>query len=201
MSPGPASFWGAVYWVMISTRVSLLTVLLPATAIAQVTQPKVAGPPPYRGFVPGIDYRSFVARARSLADRDTLRCNTSRNTAQLIECGVAIRDPGDAARFYLSAHFVEGRADVVAFKDSAGFGRGDAPGTTLVTRTKRELTRIFGRPRPNGRSGWEWRYGRKAIRLSWRGRGTARWVAISLNDYDVMDRIGRYVKAAGSRKP
>lgn len=201
MSPGPASFWGAVYWVMISTRVSLLTVLLPATAIAQVAQPKVAGPPPYRGFVPGIDYRSFVERARSLADRDTLRCNTSRNTAQLIECGVAIRDPGDAARFYLSAHFVEGRADVVAFKDSAGFGRGDAPGTALVTRTKRELTRIFGRPRPNGRSGWEWRYGRKAIRLSWRGRGTARWVAISLNDYDVMDRIGRYVKAAGSRKP
>lgn len=186
---------------MLSIRVSLLTVLLPAAGIGQIAQPKAAAAPPYRGFAPGIDYRSFVERARSLADRDTLRCNTSRNTAQLIECGVAIRDPDDAARFYLSAHFVEGRADVVAFKDSAGFGGKDAGGTALVTRTKRDLTRIFGRPRPNGRSGWEWRYGRKAVRLSWRGRGTARWVAITLTDYDVMDRIDRYVKAAASRKP
>lgn len=201
MFPGPVSFGGAVYCVMVSIRVSLLAVLLPAAAIAQVAQPRAAAPPPYRGFAPGMDYRSFVERARSLADRDTLRCNTSRNTAQLIECGVAMRDPGDAARFYLSAHFVEGHADVVAFKDSAGFGAGDGRGTALVTRTKRELTRIFGRPRPNGRSGWEWRYGRKAVRLSWRGRGTARWVAITLNDYDVMDRIDRYVKVAGSRKP
>ena len=127
-----------------------------------------------------------------LADRDTLRCNTSRNTAQLMECGVAIRDPGDAARFYLSAHFVEGRADVVAFKDSAGFA--DKRGTALVTRTKRDLTRLFGRPRLNGRSGWEWRFGRKAVRLSWRGRGTARWVSITLTDYDVMDRIAAYAK-------
>jgi len=74
-----------------------------------------------------------------------------------MECGVVIRGPDDAARFYLSAHFIEGNADVVAFFDSAGFG--DKRGVPLVDRTKKELTRLFGRPRSIGKSGWEWRYG------------------------------------------
>ncbi len=96
----------------------------------------------YRGFSPGISYRAFVERARALADSDALRCQTSAHTAQVMECGVLIQGPGDAPRCYLSAHFVEGNADVVAFFDSAGFG--DKRGVPLVNRTKQELTRLFG---------------------------------------------------------
>src|SRR5437870_12701615 len=180
----------------------LLTAMIPATAVTQ-TPPGPARPalstPAYRGFTPGISYRAFVERARTLADSDVVRCQTSPRTAQVMECGVVIRGPSDAARFYLSAHFVEGNADVVAFYDSAGFG--DARGVPLVNRTKQDLTRVFGRPRPLGKSGWEWRYGRKSVRFSWRGRGTARWVSVTLTDNDVMDRIGRYVTPARSRKP
>jgi len=88
-----------------------------------------------RGFTPGITYRAFVERARTLADSDVVRCQTSPRTAQVMECGVVIRGPDDAARFYLSAHFVEGNADVVAFFDSAGFG--DKRGVPLVDRTRR----------------------------------------------------------------
>jgi len=39
------------------------------------------------------------------------------------------------------------------------------------------------------------------VRFSWRGRGTARWVSITLTDRDVMDRIRKYVRIAASRKP
>src|SRR2546426_410958 len=87
---------------------------------------------------------------------------------------------------------------VVAFYASAGFG--DRRGVPLVDRTKKELPRLFGRPHPIGKSGWEWRYGRRAVRFNWRGRGTARWVSITLMDKDVMDRIARYAKTAKSRK-
>src|SRR5882724_4895960 len=143
-----------VYWVMRSIRTALLlTAMLPATAVTQ-TPPGPARPtlstPAYRGFTPGISYRAFVERARTLADSDVVRCQTSPHTAQVMECGVVIRGPSDAARFYLSAHFVEGNADVVAFYDSAGFG--DKRGVPLVDRTKKELTRLFGRPRPIGRA-------------------------------------------------
>jgi len=184
-------------------RLALLAVVTPGVIAAQVTaRPPASSPlppsPPYRGFSPGISYRAFVERARALADSDVLRCQTSPHTAQIMECGVVIRDPRDAARFYLSAHFIEGNADVVAFYDSAGFG--NARGVALVNRTKQDLTRVFGRPRPLGKSGWEWRYGRKSVRFSWRGRGTARWVSVTLTDNDVMDRIGRYVTPARSRK-
>ena len=151
--------------------------------------------PAYRGFAPGMSYRDFAARARKLSLQDTLRCNTSANTAQLMECGVAIRDPSDSARFYLSAYMIEGKVAMVALYDSAGFG--DGRGIALVDRTKRDLTRIFGRPRPIGKSGWQWSYGRKVVRFSWRGRGPARWVSVTLSDNDVMDGISRYVK----RKP
>ena len=185
----------------------LLVAIFPATGVSQ-TPPAPAPPPPppppplagpvYRGFTPGISYRAFVERARTLADSDVVRCQTSPRTAQVMECGVVIRGPDDAARFYLSAHFVEGNADVVAFFDSAGFG--DKRGVPLVDRTKKELTRLFGRPRPIGKSGWEWRYGRRAVRFNWRGRGTARWVSITLMDRDVMDRISAYAKPAPRRK-
>ena len=170
----------------------VLIALSPAVGLTQ------APTPVYRGFSPGISYRAFVERARTLADSDVVRCQTSPRTAQVMECGVVIRGPDDASRFYLSAHFIEGNADVVAFFDSAGFG--DKRGVPLVVRTKKELARLFGRPRPIGKSGWEWRYGRRAVRLNWRGRGTARWVSITLMDKDVMDRISRYVKTAKSRK-
>src|SRR2546425_5279049 len=93
--------------------------------------------PVYRGFTPGISYRAFVERARALADSDVLRCQTSRGTAQVMECGVVIRDPTDGARFYLSAHFTEGNAGMVALFDSAGFG--DKRGVPLLARTKRDL--------------------------------------------------------------
>ena len=182
-------------------RALLLTALIPASAATQTptapARPPASGPV-YRGFTPGITYRAFVERARTLADSDVVRCQTSPRTAQVMECGVVIRGPDDAARFYLSAHFVEGNADVVAFYDSAGFG--DKRGVPLVDRTKKELTRLFGRPRSIGKSGWEWRYGRRAVRFNWRGRGTARWVSITLMDKDVMDRISAYVKPAPRRK-
>ena len=178
---------------MRAIRAGLLSLLLPAMAASQAAS-RPAAPPSYRGFTPGITYRAFTERARILADGDMLRCNTSPGTAQLMECGVVIRDPGDGAKFYLSAHFIEGNADVVALYDSAGFG--DSRGVALLDRTKRDLTRVFGRPRPVRKTGWEWRYGRKVVRLSWRGRGTGRWVSIMLYDYNVMDRISRYKPAA-----
>src|SRR4029077_11120474 len=96
---------------------------VPCVALAQTpVKPATPTPPPpqpvYRGFMPGISYRAFVERARALADSDVLRCQTPPRTAQVMECGVVIRDPKDAARFYLSAHFIDGNADVVAFYDS-----------------------------------------------------------------------------------
>src|SRR2546428_1227920 len=156
-------------------RALLLTALIPAGAVTQAptapARPPASGPV-YRGFTPGISYRAFVERARTLADSDVVRCQTSPRTAQVMECGVVIRGPDDAARFYLSAHFVEGNADVVAFYDSAGFG--DKRGVPLVDRTKKELGRLFGRPRPIGKSGWEWGHGPQAPRLHRRRRGAAR---------------------------
>jgi hypothetical protein len=177
-----------------------LAVISAGAGAQSPTSPQTPRPPQpmYRGFMPGISYRAFVERARVLADSDVLRCQTSPRTAQIMECGVVIKDPKDAARFYLSAHFIDGDADVVAFYDSAGFG--DKRGIPLVDRTKRELTRLFGKPRPIGKSGWEWPYGRRAVRLSWRGRGSARWVSITLMDRDVMDRISRYVKSARGKQ-
>src|SRR5438876_502815 len=122
---------------------------VPWVAVAQ-TPVKPVTPPPapptqpvYRGFTPGISYRAFVERAQALSDSDVLRCQTSPRTAQVMECGVVIRDPKDAARFYLSAHFIDGNADVVAFYDSAGFG--DRRGVALLDRTKKELERLFER--------------------------------------------------------
>lgn len=182
---------------MHAIRVGLFALLAPTLSLGQGAPP-AATTATYRGFAPGAPYRDFAERARSLARQDVLRCNTSRNTAQLMECGVVIRDPADGANFYLSAYVLEGKVAMVAFYDSAGFG--DTRGVPLVDRTKRDVTRRFGRPRPIGKSGWEWRYGRKVVRFSWRGRGTGRWVSITLTDNDVMDRISRYARPAARRK-
>src|SRR5438046_1067740 len=156
-----------VYWVMRPIHTALLLVAtFPATGVPQTPSDPARSPcaaPAYLGFTPGLSYREFLERARPLADSDFVRCQTSPHTAQVMECGVVIRGPNDAARFYLSAQFIEGNADVVAFYDSAGFG--DKRGVPLVDRTKKELTRLFGRPHPIGKSGWEWRYGRRAVRL------------------------------------
>jgi hypothetical protein len=177
---------------MRSLRPALLALVLPTLAPGQAaTRP--SPPPPYRGLTPGISYRTFVERATALADHDTLACTTSRHTAQVMECGVGIRDPADGARFYLSGHFIEQRADMIALKDSAG-SHDAGGGTGLVARTQHDLTRVFGRPHPIHRGAWEWTYGRKVVRLTWRARGTDRWVSVTLTDKDVMDRIRQYLK-------
>src|SRR2546428_8759606 len=153
---GPVLVSGLYIGFMRSIRTALvLFAISPASGVTQ-TPPGPAGhalaTPAYRGFTPGISYRAFVERARTLADSDVGRCQTSPRPAQVMECGVVIRGPNDASRFYLNAHFVAGNAAVVAFYDSAGFG--DKRGGPLVDRTQKELVRLFGRPRPIGESGW-----------------------------------------------
>jgi hypothetical protein len=135
-----------------------------------------------------MEYRVFAAQARALAERDVLRCNTSVHTAQLMECGVVIRDPSDSARLYLSAFVIEGKIAMVSFGDS-----GDA---RRVERTRRDLARRFGHARALTHGGWEWKRGRWVTRLNSRGRGAARWIYVNLTDYDLVDRISRYRKPA-----
>jgi hypothetical protein len=183
-------------------RFGLWAALVPALGFAQGTPPrpaKAAATPAYRGLTPGLSYRAFVERAAVLADHDALACKTSRQTAALMECGVTIRDPADGARFYLSGHFVDQRADIIALYDSAGFH--DATGPALLARRQRDMTKVFGRPRRAHPGMWKWSYGRQEVRLSWRSRGPARWVAIQLTDWDVMAGTSRYVKPAATRKP
>jgi hypothetical protein len=120
-----------------------------------------------------------------LAHRDTLRCNTSRRTAQLMECGVTIRDPSDSARFYLSAYVLEGKIAMVSLTDSGG--------PKLVQWARRDLTKRFGPAHRRERSMMEWTSGRRVARLNWRGAGTARWISITLRDDEVMDHISKYV--------
>lgn len=148
--------------------------------------PSSAGAPSYRGFAPGASYRDFADRARRLARRDALVCNTSRRTAQLMECGVLIRDPADSATLYLSAYVLEGRVAMLSF--------GDSGTVRVVDRMKRDLAARYGRPRQTGIGTWEWTFGRQVVRLNWRGRGTARWVYVVLEDRDVLDRISQYAR-------
>src|SRR3989442_5912238 len=121
-------------------RMGPLPLLPPVVARRQAAPPKAPLPPPalpappahpalpsYRGFTPGLSYRAFVNRANALADHDVLACRTSPRTAQLMECGVVIRDPADGARVYLGGHFVEQRADIIALYDSAGVHRKRRP--------------------------------------------------------------------------
>src|SRR5256884_8054770 len=174
-APGPLRF-RVLYWAMIPLRGAVLALLLPAHVGVQAAGPAL--PPPYRGFAPGLGYRPFVQQARALADNDVLRCQTSPRTAQIMECAVLIRDPRDGARFYLSAHFIESDADMVALYDSAGFGSARGVGVALLDRTKRDLTRVFGRPHVLGPGAWQWRDGRRGVRLRLGGRGPGRWGAL-----------------------
>lgn len=165
---------------MIAARLGLLALLLPAAVAAQ------AFAPVYRGFAAGVPYREFAERARALARRDTFRCITSRRTARLMECGVVIRDPADSAGFYLSAYVLDGKIAMVSFTDSGG--------PRLVERTKSDIGKRFGPAHRTEIGMWEWRKGREVARFNWRGRGAARWVSITLADYDVMDGISRFAR-------
>jgi hypothetical protein len=187
---------------MIRFRLGLAALVVPAILVGQTPParpapaaaavPRTALSPSYRGFTPGRSYQEFAERARTLSSRDTLRCNTSRKTAQLMECGVMIRDPQDSAKFYLSAYVLEGKVAMVAFADSGG--------PRLVDWARRDMTARFGPSHRRERSMLEWTSGRRVVRLNWRGRGTARWISITLRDDDVMDGIRRYVPQAARRK-
>jgi hypothetical protein len=158
-----------------------------AAVVAQHTPAAAqAALPSYRGFAPALSYREFAERARALARRDPMACNTSRRTAQLMECGVLIRDPADSATFYLSAYILEGRVALLSFGDSGGTG--------LVERMQRELRDRFGPPRATGMGTWEWEFGRQTVRFNWRGRGPTRWIYLQLSDGAILDSISKYVK-------
>jgi hypothetical protein len=164
-------------------RIGLLGVVALAVPATLAAQTRIGS---YRGFAPGASYREFTERARALAqENDPLVCNTSRRTAQLMECGASIRDPQDSAAFYVSAYVLEGRVALVSF--------GDSGGVPLVDRTLRDLTARFGPGRQTGHSTLEWVDGQNVARLNWRGRGAARWIYITLWDKSVMDRISKYV--------
>lgn len=179
-----------------------LLLILPSLVAAQVPPAPSATPPvsdttrvgatdtafAYRGFALAAPYADFTLRARALAVPGTapLVCNTSRRTAQLMECGELIRDPADSAEFYLAAYILEGQVAYLSFGDSGG-----AP---LVERVQRDLSGRFGRPHASRTGMWEWREGREFVRLTWRGRGRARWIYISLWDDGLMERISSYVQ-------
>ncbi len=160
---------------------------------APSASPKLADPPQvsYRGFSPGIAYRDLLLRAQTLAEPGALPliCNTSRHTAQLIECGGYIRDPADSARFYLSAHVIAGRVDFISF--------GDSGTAELVERRQQELTGRFGAPHRLKNGLWEWQpaasEGGQVVRFAWRGSGAARWIYVSLWDPSVMKGIQSFV--------
>lgn len=141
--------------------------------------------PSYRGFAPAASYREFAERARAFAQREPLTCNTSRRTAQLMECGVVIRDPQDSASFYLSAYILEGRVALLSF--------GDSGSSSLVERMQAELTRRFGPPTVTGAGTWEWTAGRQVARFNWRGRGARRWIFLEMRDGAILDSISKYL--------
>jgi hypothetical protein len=173
-----------------------MTPLLFALLVLQA-RPAPAAPRPfaYRGFAPGMPYRDFAAQARAIApsSNDILVCQTMHQTAQVMDCGVRVRDPVDSARFYLSANVIEGRASVISFVDSGK--------VTLVRRIQDDMSKRLGAPQRHERSMWEWTKGRRFIRLNWRGSRDWRVVSITLNDRDVMDRIARYRPKPGAPKP
>ncbi|HYK10136.1 MAG TPA: hypothetical protein VEV39_05025 [Gemmatimonadales bacterium] len=175
-----------------------LTVALALTPTLLAAQAQAAAAPqgllPYRGFHPGVTAAEFETRARALtrAGATPLLCNTSTRTAQVMECGVIIHDPDDGAEFYLSGHFIDGRADVVSF--------GDSGTSELVIKAQRELRARYGPPHPVGTASWQWRQGAQFVRLTWRARGPRRWIFIQLTDTDVMRGIGHYVPHDTTKK-
>ena len=156
-----------------------MLLLVPAALAAQ------QAPPVYRGFSPGMSYRTFAERARGMAARDALRCKTSANTAQLMECGAMIRDTSDGARFYLSAYVIEGKVAMVSFGDS-----GDAH---LLARTRQDLLQRFG-PAQSHPTKLEWKTGPRVVDFTWRGRGPARWFYINLRDDVLLQGTAPYAK-------
>jgi hypothetical protein len=160
-----------------------LLLLMPVALASQ------GAPPTYRGFSTGMSYRTFAQRARDLSSRDALRCNTSANTAKLMECGAMIRDPSDNARFYLSAYVIDGTVAMVSFGDS-----GDA---RLLARTRRDLLRRFGPPHARPTT-LEWRNGPRVVAFTWRGRGPARWFYINLRDERLLQGTSPYAKRSKS---
>jgi hypothetical protein len=164
-----------------------LAALVPAALAAQTPARDTARAATfaYRGFAPGMTYRDFAVRAQALARADTLRCDTSRRTAQVMDCGLRIRDPADSARFYLSANVIDYQTSVIDFSDSGG--------TAIVARAQKDLERRFGPVQRRAIGMWEWHQGRRFVRLNWRGRAAWRIISITLNDRDVMDRIAKYV--------
>ncbi len=110
------------------------------------------------------------------------------NTAQVMDCGVRVRDPVDSARFYLSANVIESRTSVIAFVDSGK--------VALVRRTQDDMRKRLGMPQRRERSMWEWTKGRRFIRLNWRGGPNWRVISITLNDRDVLARIAHYRPAS-----
>ncbi len=165
--------------------IGAMTLLLGFLLVMQAPRPFA-----YRGFAPGMAYRDFASRARSIAqgDSDILACQTMHNTAQVMDCGVRVRDPVDSARFYLSANVIEGRTSVIAFVDSGK--------VALVPRTQDQMRRQLGAPHRRERSMWEWTKGRRFIRLNWRGGRDWRVISITLNDRDVLARIAHYRPAS-----
>ena len=173
----------------------VLTGLLWGAPVAAQTPtpapPPVAAQSPaqlaYRGFALAAPYGAFTERARALeaSDSTPLLCNTSRRTAQLMECGVQTLDPADSAHFYVAAYVLEGKVAFLSF--------GDSGTSALVDWAQRDMEAHFGRPRASRAGMWEWRSGRQVARLTWRGRGSARWIYIALWDEPLMDRIQRYV--------
>ncbi len=180
VTPGPFAF------SYIGAMAPVLVALLFLQAVPP--PPRLPSPRPfaYRGFAPGMPYRDFAAQARAIAqsNNDILACQTMHQTAQVMDCGVRVRDPVDSARFYLSANVIEGRTSVISFVDSGN--------VALVRRTQNELRKRLGVPQRREFSMWEWTKGRRFIRLNWRGGRGWRLISITLNDRDVMDRIARY---------
>jgi hypothetical protein len=166
----------------------LPVVVLPALLGAQTASLPAAATLTYRGFALAAPYADFLARARTVAVPGTsaVVCNTSRRTAQLMECGVSIRDPDDGAELYLAAYVLEGRVAFLSFGDS-----GSAP---LVPAAQRDLVSRFGSPHGSRAGMWEWRSARERVRLTWRGHDSTRWIYIALWDENVMDRIASYAR-------
>lgn len=184
-------------------RISYIGAMIGALLAILVLQAPAAPPVPaasarpfaYRGFAPGMPYRDFATQARAMARSkdDILACQTMHRTAQVMDCGVQVRDPVDSARFYLSANVIEGRTSVISFVDSGK--------VALVRRVQDDMRKRLGVPQRRERSMWEWTKGRRFIRLNWRGGRGWRVISITLNDPDVLNRIAKYVPRRPRRKP
>ncbi len=173
---------------MPTSRLALLLLFAPVALTAQASRldSARAATIAYRGFAPGGSYRDFAEHARAVTRQGAtpFACNTSKKTAQLMECGVLIRDPADNAGFYLGAYVIEGRVAMISL--------GDSGGTRLVERMQRELRTALGPPHAAARGTWQWKNGRRVLKLNWRGRGNARWVFVQMEDGDLLARISHY---------